>query len=96
MNDAVTVLRQVREYLLQGDGPDALRLLSNYPTLYQQAVAGVIRALESDPDGYITSANGVVYSTRELIQMVRRGHWNPVLLQLLLSEVEMMLRQLGG
>jgi len=95
-NSSVVVLRQVKEYLLQGDFADAIRLLSNYPTLYQAVVSRVIRALESDPHGYITSSNGVVYSTKELVQMVRRGHWNPVLAQFLLSEVELMLREMGG
>lgn len=87
--DKVDVLIRAGRY------QEALNLLRSDPALYNYVVQNMINALLSYPGGQIADLNGNVWSTRQLADMLRRGQWQPVHFNFLLSEIDLLKRQLG-
>lgn len=89
------LLNEVEVLLRAGKYGAALSKLRQDPNLYQYVVASIINALMSYPGGKISDLSGNVYSTAELANMLRQGKWLPVHFNFLLSEIDIIQRQLG-
>jgi len=88
-------LKQVEAFLRAGDYNSALRWLMADPELYNYVVTRMINALLSYPGGKISDLNGNVWNTADLAMELRRGRWLPVHFNFLLSEIDMIERELG-
>ena len=95
MNPYVSILNQAEYDISAGNYRQALQVLQNHSDLYRRLVEGVVQTLLSYPGGYVADTNGNVWNTKQLAEEVRQGKWRPVTLQFLLSEIEVMKRQLS-
>jgi len=89
---AESLLRKVEVLLKAGRVNDAINVLATDPATYNRVVQGVINALASVPGGRIADLNGNIWSTSQLIELVRQGRWTaaPPLINFLMAEVELL------
>jgi len=91
----ISKLNEVDVLLRAGRYNDALSKLRSDPNLYNYVVQNMINALLNYPGGRIADLNGNVWSTRQLASMLQRGQWLPVHFNFLMSEIDILKRQLG-